>query len=89
MLNLGPQLATQQPTALKVIGPLVIVLGLAIIGGAIVDPAKVFTKMYEYDKKHRMGLATISRGPPSYRFWCILMGLFGLALGIAMVAIVF
>jgi hypothetical protein len=83
------QLANQQPAALQVMGPLIILLGRVTFLGSIFDPAKTFTKMYEFGKDRRTGISTISVGPRSFRFWSGLLGLFALAVGVAMVVIAF
>jgi hypothetical protein len=89
MVNALFQLSTQQPGALKVIGPIGIVVGLFQFFGAIFDPAKYVTRWYEANEGSKMGFFAVSNSPKVFRFWCALSGLFATALSIAMVLIVY
>ena len=89
MVNALVQLSVQQPTALKVIGPIAIVLGLITLVGAIIDPARYVSRWYEANEDSRLGWWAISRSPESFRFWIGFSGLFAIGIGVAMVVIVF
>jgi hypothetical protein len=83
------QMATQQPAALKIIGPIGIAVGLALFVGAIADPGRFFSRMYEENEDSRLGFWAITSTPEGFRGWIAFIGLCFFAIGITMTEIVY
>jgi hypothetical protein len=81
--------ATQQPASLKILGPVTLFLGIAILVGSIVDPKRIFTRWYEANQDYRLGWWAISSSPESFRFWIAFTGLFFVGGGIATMVVVY
>jgi hypothetical protein len=83
------QMATQQSAALKIIGPIGIAVGLALFVGAIADPGRFFSRMYEENEDSRLGFWAITSTPEGFRGWIAFIGLCFFAIGITMTEIVY
>jgi hypothetical protein len=83
------QMATQQPAALKIIGPIGIAVGLALFVGAIADPGRFFSRMFEENEDSRLGFWAVTNTPEGFRGWIAFTGLFIFAIGITMTVIVY
>jgi hypothetical protein len=61
-----------------------LVIGAAAIIGALVDPRKYFTKLYE-DSPDTSWVSGLSESPEALRMWIGIAGCFGIGVGLAFV----
>src|ERR1700728_2727520 len=70
-------------------GPIGIAVGLALFVGAIADPGRFFSRMYEENEDSRLGFWAITSTPEGFRGWIAFIGLCFFAIGITMTEIVY
>ena len=87
MLSYLSEMSTQQPGALKIIGPIMIIVGVVLLVGMIFDPGGYFTKGYEENPPFSWEIGR--RTPTTYRTFMAIGSLALVVGGIAIVVIVY
>ena len=64
-----------------------VAIGAVALIGAIVDPRKYFTKLYENNPDAIMGFWGLSGSPEAFRVWIAIAGLFAIGVGVAALVI--
>jgi hypothetical protein len=81
--------ATQQPAALRILGPILVIAGTGLFVAAITDPGKYFSKIYEKNKNSWLGFWGISSNSADFRTYVGVCGGAFFVVGVIMSALVF